>query len=121
MIEPTTRELVLQMVKDERKRQVSMYGNNDDLEFGFGPKPPFYPWLSPYNKAESDQIEGAFRQDYEAHENQNGKPSWMHLIREEVAELFDARTPAAMMDEAVQVAALCVSMVEQILAKEGVG
>ena len=39
----------------------------------------------------------------------------MHLIREEVAELFAAEETLHIAEEAVQVAALCVSLVENML------
>ena len=89
-----------------------MYGTNSDLDLGFGA------WLSPFSDLGSAEIEKGFREDYETHAAQNrGKPTWMHLIREEVAEAFDAQTPDDMIMEAVQVAALYVSLVEHLLEK----
>lgn len=111
------RERVLHLVREERARQIERYGTNADLEAGFGRSVSAYPWLLPYSDADSDKVEAAFRADYEAYENRHGKPTWMHLIREEVAELFDSHLTAEAIDEAVQVAALCVSLCEQLLAE----
>lgn len=108
------REWVLDMVRVERVRQLSKYGTNADLEPGFGGNVSGYPWLSPYTYDDAIEVEAAFREDYEYHETYYGKPTWMHLIREEVAELFAAHDHEDLVAEAIQVAALCVSFVEHI-------
>lgn len=77
------------------------------------------PWLSPYSDADSASVEASFRSDYEDYEAAHGNPTWMHLIREEVAELFKARNDHETFTEAVQVAALCVSLCERLLAEYG--
>lgn len=74
-----------------------------------------YPWLLPYSGALSGKIEAAFRADYEEYEGKHGRPTWMHLIREEVAELFDTHTADRTISEAIQVAALCVSLCEKLI------
>src|SRR5690606_33580211 len=56
-----------------------------------------------------------FRENYSDYELTNGSPTWMHLIREEVAELFEADSKEDRITEAVQVAALCVSLAEHLL------
>lgn len=113
------REKVLHLIREERTRQIQQYGTNDDILLGFGSSVSAYPWLLPYSDAESGRIEAAFRADYEQYENSHGKPTWMHLIREEVAELFDAKNSHHAVAEAVQVAALCVSLVEHLLESQG--
>jgi hypothetical protein len=110
------RERLLQMIREERVRQIEEYGANDTLMLGFGSSVSSYPWLLPYSDADSGKIEAAFRADYEQYEEDRGQPTWMHLIREEVAELFATRLAPDAISEAVQVAALCVSLCEQLLA-----
>ena len=112
------REHVLRLVRDERTRQLQQYGTNDDLETWFGGTVPSYPWLSPFTQDGADEVEHMFRQDYELYVHVQGKPSWMHLIREEVAEMFEASSREDVIAETVQVAALCVSLVELLLGKE---
>jgi hypothetical protein len=114
------RERVLHLIREERSRQIQQYGSNDNLLLGFGSSVSAYPWLLPYSDAESGKIEAAFRADYEQYENSHGQPTWMHLIREEVAELFAARHAPHAVSEAIQVAALCVSLVENLLESQGV-
>lgn len=112
------RERVLHLVREERTRQIQAYGANDDLELGFGGSVP-HPWLLPYSDADNGRIEAVFRADYEQYEIRHGKSTWMHLIREEVAELFAAHDQQNAVDEAIQVAALCVSLVETMLENKG--
>lgn len=113
------RERVINLIREERTRQIEKYGSNDDLLLGFGSTLSAYPWLLPYSDADSDKVEAAFRADYEMYENSHGNPTWMHLIREEVAELFAAEDSHRAVAEAVQVAALCVSLVEHLLESQG--
>lgn len=109
------RERVLALVRQERSRQVHMYGLNEDVPMGFGGSVSDHPWLTPYTADPSGLVEAAFRADYEAYERRHGNPTWMHLIREEVAELFTTERVDDTVTEAVQVAALCVSLVEHLL------
>lgn len=106
------REKVLEQIREERKRQLEMYGSNDDLEIGMGPA---VKWLRPFSSATSEIIARGFREEYREYETLNGNPTWMHLIKEEVSELFEAETREDLVTEAVQVAALCVSLVEHLL------
>lgn len=108
------REQVLQFIRKERERQVHQYGLNDDLLFGFG-EWGGHPWMAPYSYDSPAVIEAVFRLDYEQYEHVTGKPTWMHLIREEVAELFETTDREHTISEAVQVAALCVSLVELLV------
>ena len=113
------REAVLWKIRLERESQILKYGHNDDIMLGFGTTVNSHPWLAPYSGDDSTTVENEFRVDYEAYSEFHGNPTWMHLIREEVAELFDAKTRENMIDEAVQVAALCVSLCEQLMAGRG--
>lgn len=113
------RERVLHLVREERTRQIQEYGENDDLPCGFGSSVAPYPWLLPYSDSDGGRIEAAFRAEYERYEIKHGKPTWMHLIREEVSELFASRDRENAVDEAIQVAALCVSLVEKMLENKG--
>ncbi len=114
------RERVLHLVREERTRQISMYGDNRDLPIGFGGSVTAYPWLEPFSNSDAAEIESDFREDYEMYKSVHGKPTWMHLVREEVAELFKAQDRDNAIEEAVQVAALCVSLVEHLIENEGV-
>lgn len=107
-------EDVLVEVAEERARQFERYGTNDDLELGMGPGAQ---WLGEYSLDAADEIERSMRRDYEYHEAAHGKPTWMHLIREEVAEAFAEGDPAKLRAELLQVAALAVSAVEKLDAR----
>lgn len=111
------REQAMNLVDTERDSQDLGFPNNRLLTVGFGSKVRATPWLSPYTDADSGNIEAALRADYEKYRSQHGEPTWMHLIREEVAELFDTDTPSRAIEEATQVAALCVNLIEDLLAE----
>lgn len=102
-------ENVLMDVEEERSRQFHRYGTNEDLEDGTGGD-----WLWPVSMAPADVLEKMFRTDYEKHEARHGRPTWMHLVREEVAEAFQETDRTRLREELIQVAALCVSWVEKI-------
>lgn len=107
---------ILDLVFEERLRQVARYGHNQDLEDGFGPREN---WLVPVieeDALDATAIQECFRMGYELHEDSTGSPTWMHLIREEVAEWLESEpdSPEAIA-EALQVAALFVSWVEKKL------
>lgn len=104
---------VLERVFEERKRQMAQYGTNEDLEDGTGPDSA---WLDPFDPSPATHIQAGFRAAYEAHEQIVGKPTWMHLVREELAEAFelDGDDPE-FVTEILQVAALCVSWAEKKL------
>lgn len=107
----TRTESVLLQVMDERQRQVERYGQNDDLDDGTGPETR---WLAPFSAEPAAAIEKILRNDYEDYEEETGKPTWVHLIREEVAEAFQENDPERLEAELLQVAALCVSWVETL-------
>jgi hypothetical protein len=102
---------VLERVFDERVRQVGTYGHNDDLEDGTG---PMVQWLRPFSDWPAADVEVGFRNDYEHRESETGKPTWLDLVREEVAEAFQEDNPERLAEELLQVAALCVSWVETL-------
>lgn len=102
---------VLERVFQERTRQVSTYGHNTDLEDGTGPETR---WALPASSNSARDLEQMFRQDYEDYEEETGKPTWVHLVREEIAEAFQETDPALLAAELTQVAALCVSWVEKL-------
>lgn len=104
---------VLEKVFEERVRQVDLYGHNDDLEDGTGEDSR---WLSPFTKFGGSEIESSLRDDYEMYEKEHGKPTYMHLVREEIAEAFElAGDDPSFVTEILQVAALCVSWAEKKL------
>lgn len=106
---PTVR--VLHDVYAERSRQFARYGTNADLEDGTGPEARWMEYTDPnLDLRSAKEIEVAFRSEYNTHD----KPTWMHLIREEVAEAFMEADGQRLREELVQVAALCVSWVEKL-------
>lgn len=103
-------EDVLKEVAAERARQFAKHGGNYDTALGMGPETR---WLLPYSSDDAQTVEAKLRFDYEDYEAE-APVTWLHLIREEVAELFSERDLARARAEALQVAALCVSLVEKI-------
>ncbi len=101
---------VLADVKTHRAEQITRYGLNEDLEDGTGLKTR---WLMPLSFYSATAIEELLRTEYGSHH----KPTWMHLVREEVAEAFMAETPEELRAELIQVAALCVSWIETLDAR----
>lgn len=106
---------VLEEVFEERSRQVDRYGHNDDLADGSGPETR---WLLPYTSDSAQAVESALRADYEGFEDETGKPTWVHLLREELAEVFAEDDSDRLQEELVQVAALAVSWVESLRGRE---
>lgn len=108
-------EEVLELVRQERGRQEIHYGHVNDLfEDGTGPD---VQWLYPMGYGSASEIQKCFRLDYEDHETYVGLLTWMHLVREEVAEAFQESDPDRLAEELIQIAALCVSWVERIRAR----
>ena len=108
--------LVLADVAEHRAEQRARYGDNADLADGTGPGVRWlhtFPVMSCNSTAEL--IEVRLRQEYESHGEV--APSWMHLVREEVAEAFQESDPVRLRAELVQVAALCVSWCETLDAR----
>lgn len=102
---------VLEDVFKERTRQVAQYGHNETLESGTGPESR---WLGPYTNDGAKEIEVTLRRDYEEFEEETGNPTWVHLVREELAEAFVETDPKLLAEELTQVAALCVSWIEKL-------
>lgn len=108
--------IVMSEVLKERERQFSQHGSEDDLEDGTGPESR---WLVPYaGDLVARRVESDLRADYETYERAHGKPTRMHLLREELAEAFMESDPARLREELIQVAAVAVSWVEKIDARE---
>lgn len=106
---------VLLDVFSERKRQVARYGTNDDIEDGTGPETR---WAAPVSTKSARELERVFREDYEDYEEEAGNPTWVHLVREELAEAFaEPAGSERLEEELIQVAALCVSWVERLRAR----
>ncbi len=102
---------VLLEIMYERERQVAKYGHNDDLANGTGKEAR---WARPVSEANARTLERSFRAQYELDEERNGKPTWVNLVREELAEAFQEDDPELLAGELVQVAALCVSWMETL-------
>ena len=102
---------VLAEVQAERARQFAEYGTNEDLADGTG---EHIRWALPVSDKRAGVIEEHFRWDYETYEKTQGTVTWMHLVREELAEAFAETDPAKLRAEVLQVAALCVSWVEKL-------
>jgi hypothetical protein len=108
-----TNEVLLD-VYAERVRQEERYGHvNDKFRDGTGPLAQWLPGEAEGHLTATD-IQEVFRLDYEKFEASAGLPTWMHLVREEVAEAFQESDPERLDEELIQVAALCVSWVERI-------
>ena len=106
---------VLADVALERQSQFARYGTNEDLPDGTGPDAK---WLITYVDRGAAQVEVDLRADYQLREALMGEVSWMHLVREEVAEAFAENDPARLREELIQVAALAVSWIEKLDARD---
>lgn len=107
---------VLQAVAQRRVEQVQRYGHNDDLQDGTGPQVRWLRGTLAHRPAHL--IETELRAEYVKYERDHGNPTWMHLVREEVAEAFTEDDPAKLEDELLDVAALCVSWVETLRRRQ---
>ena len=105
---------VLSEVRDERGAQFSRYGTNETLLDGTGKASR---WLAPVSDTSAVSVERLFRENYESFEDAYGSPTWMHLLREEIAEVFVESDTDRLREELIQVAALAVSWVEKIDAR----
>lgn len=103
---------VLSDVRAERARQFARYGNNEDLLDGTG---PHVEWLGLLGDGlPASELEPRLREMYEIDEATQGKPTFRHLVLEEVAEAFQENSPARLRAELLQIAALAVSWIEKI-------
>lgn len=109
---PERTRAILELVLEERQAQEARYGAaNEELDDGTGPETR---WLAPFNWVSAASAQVGFRADYESYEEEVGAPTWVHLVREEIAEAFQETDPARLAEELIQVAALCVSWVERL-------
>lgn len=115
---PARTRAVLDLVLAEREAQEVRYGAaNVHVEDGTGPN---VRWLAPLSFTVATRVQELLRFDYEKHEAEHGAPTWMHLVREELAEAFELEpSDPRLAEELVQVAALCVSWVERLLGPVG--
>lgn len=105
-----TRE-ILERVFLERQAQEARYGEqNIRCQSGSGPSTC---WLLPYTGSSASEIQEDLRSDYEEFEDE-APVTWVHLVREEVAEAFQESDPTRLAEELIQVAALCVSWAERL-------
>lgn len=104
--------VIIDLVR-RREAQEERYGHlNDLLVDGTGPD---VQWLPAGVEFNAQQIQQWFRRDYEAQFDEEARlPSWMHLVREEIAEAFEQSDPERLEDELLDVAALCVSWIERL-------
>lgn len=109
---------VLADVAEERAQQFARYGTNEDVPDGTGPEVEWIPLLTQNDTLDFDatSIEVDFRADYEQ-VDAAGQLTFMHLVREEIAEAFAESDPQRLREELIQVAALAVSWVEKIDAR----
>lgn len=109
---------ILELVMAERHRQVRKYGLNRDIVDGTGPNTR---WLLPYTPASAVEVEQELREDYEDFEADTGLPTWVHLLREELAEAFAEDNPERLEAELIQVVALGVSWLERLRERRAEG
>jgi hypothetical protein len=117
---PCTTKTVLQAVSMERGRQFEKYGDNTSHPDGTGPETR---WLLPVSGNSAKRIEAQFREDYEDYAEEECDVTWVHLLREELAEAFMETDSRRLDEELVQLAALAVCWVEKIRERRewGVG
>lgn len=106
---------VLERVFEERCAQAAkhgVHGSTYDFEDGTG---PHVNWTEPVaDGQDATTAEAHFRAAYEVYKREHGLPTWRHLVIEEVSEAFKESDPERLVEELLQVAALCVSWVEKI-------
>lgn len=104
---------VLEDVRRERVAQRERYGLNETTPDGTGGA-----WLLPYTADPAPAIEAKLRNDYMDYA-EDAPVTWVHLLREEMAEAFAETDPIRLRAELVQVAALAVSWCERLDARQG--
>lgn len=112
----TRTRAILDLVLIERRAQEARYGKaNETILDGSSPNAR---WLLPFSSDPADVIQMKLRSDYEEFEEETGSPTWLHLVREEIAEAFQESDPARLAEELIQVAALCVSWIERLVSDQ---
>lgn len=125
--ESKTRE-IFEFILKERAYQEGKYpGVNDHLADGTGPEVTWLHTSGPRGMGHevdandtAESLEILLRVDYETFEKMSpdGRVTWMHLVREEIAEAFQESDPVRLFEELVQVAALAISWLERLRARE---
>ena len=101
----------VQDVLRERQSQIRQYGLNEDLQDGTGPNTR---WLGPFTGLSATDVEKDLRADYEDFEEEVGQVTWVHLLREELAEVVCEDDPEALYGEVLQLTALGLSWLEKL-------
>lgn len=97
---PTEREAVYRKIDAERDRQHKMWGEQNHPNFSDN----IQNWLPKAWEAQR-VCEDAFK---------NGKGSWGHILFEEVAETYEAKSEEHLKEEIIQVMAVCEAWLESI-------
>jgi hypothetical protein len=71
-------------------------------------------WALPISTAGATEIRNEFQSQRELAEEMRGEPTWMHLVRQEVAEAFQKSEPELLEEKLTEVAAVCVGWIEAI-------
>lgn len=104
---------VLEMVFEERIRQMEKHQHAMmTLPDGIGPDVQWLDDVVDDREVTAEDIQKAFRYGYETVSEEGGLTR-MHLVREELAEMFECDPDSQeFIDEALQVAGLCVQWIE---------
>lgn len=99
---PAARAVAVHAMLAERERQDRLHGFDPTRPTGFGG------WWAPL-------LDRALHWLYER-AKRRGRLTWAHTLVEEVGEVLSARTPAAVVKELREVAAVCVKVEEALVA-----
>lgn len=100
---------VVNEVLAEVLRQQERYGADNAVALdGTGPD---VVWATAMGNA--TYVEAMFRKDYEDEDN-TGNITWMHLVREEIAEAFKEEKPRPLTTELTQAAGLIINWIYHV-------
>jgi len=107
---------ILALLREHRAYQYARYGSNRDTADGVGSNVswiPDLPWM------DAAEIEEMFRDDWDYDRDPSRtQMTWLRIVREEVAEAFAADDHDTLVKELFDVAALCVSWLEQLASRQ---
>ncbi len=109
----TLTERVLDRVHAERVRQIEKWGHQHHPDFAGNLKNNPLQRVNLHNLKYPDHYKAACDLAFE-----NDKGTWAHIFMEEVGEVFGTRTKEELSEELIQVAAVCVSWVEDLDTRE---